>query len=82
MKGRQCKLREEQQLPFEEIKCRLVKPPVLHLPDHKGKFHLYSDTNKFSMGTVLYQIWNGKPKLKAYVGKSLPNAAGNYSVTE
>ena len=36
---------EEQQLAFEEIKNRLVKPPVLHLPDSKGRFHLYSDTS-------------------------------------
>ena len=45
-----------------EIKSRLVKPPVLHLPDRKGGFHLCSDTSKFSMGSALYQIQNGKPK--------------------
>ena len=40
-KGRQFIWGEEQQLPFEEIKCRLIKPPALHLPDNKGRFHLY-----------------------------------------
>ena len=40
-KGRQSTWGTEQQLAFEEIKCRLVKPPVLHLPDNKGRFHLY-----------------------------------------
>ena len=40
-KGRQFIWRE-QQITFEEIKRRLVKPPVLHLPDNKGRFHLYS----------------------------------------
>ena len=39
---------EEQQLVFVEIKCRLLKPPVLHLPDIKGRFHLYSDSSKFA----------------------------------
>ena len=34
--------KDEQQLAFEEIKHRLVKLPVLHLPDSKGRFHLYS----------------------------------------
>ena len=55
---------------------------MLHLPDNKGRFHLYSDTNKFAMDSALYQIQNGKPKLIAYVSNSLPEAARNYSITE
>ena len=31
---------------------------------------------------MLYQIQNGKPKLKAYASKRLPEAAKNYSITE
>ena len=38
-KGRQFIWGEEQQIAFEEIKSRLIKPPVLHLPDNKGKSH-------------------------------------------
>ena len=34
------------------------------------------------MGSALYQIQNGKPKLIAYASKSLPEAAKNYSITE
>ena len=34
---------KEQQDSFEEIKCRLIKPPVLHMPNTTGRFHLYSD---------------------------------------
>ena len=59
---------------FKEIK-RLVKPPVLHLPDSKGRFHLYADTSKFATGSVLYQIQKGKPKLMAYASKRLSKAA-------
>ena len=44
-KGRQFIWKKEQKLAFEEIKCRLVKIPVLHLPDSIGRFHLYSDTS-------------------------------------
>ena len=73
-KGRQFIWGEEQSA-FEEIKCRLVKPPVLHLPDSKGRFHLYSDTSKFATGSALYQIQNEKPKLIAYASKRLPKAA-------
>ena len=30
---------KEQQDSCEEIKCRLVKPPVLHMPTTHGRFH-------------------------------------------
>ena len=81
-KGRQLILEEEQQLPVEEIKHRLIKPPVLYMPDNKGRFHLYSDTSKFTTKSALYQIQNGKPKLIAYASKRLPKAVRNYSITE
>ena len=55
-KGRQLMWGKEQQIAFEEIKSRLIKPPVLHLPYSKGRFHLYSDTSKFATGSALYQI--------------------------
>ena len=55
---------------------------MLHLPDNKERFHLYSETSKFATGSMLYQIQNGKPKLIAYASKRLPEAARNYSITE
>ena len=73
---------KEQQDFFEEIKCRLIKPPVLHLPNTTGRFHLYSDTSKFATGSALYQIQNGKPKLIMYASKRLQEAIKNYSITE
>ena len=68
---------KEQQDSFEEIKHRLIKPP-----NKTGRFHLYSDTSKFTTGSALYQIQNGKPKLIAYVSKGLLEAAKSYSITE
>ena len=47
---------KEQQDSFEEIKCRLIKPLVLHIPNKAGRFHLCSDTSKFVTGSALYQI--------------------------
>ena len=73
---------KEQQDAFEEIKCRLIRPPVLHVPNTTGRFHLYCDTSKFVTGSPLYQIQNGKPKLIAYASKRLPEASKNYSITE
>ena len=81
-KGRQFIWGEEQQQAFDEIKVRLVKPPVLHLLDNKGRFLLYSDTSIFATGSVLYQIQNGKLKLIAYASKRLPEVAQYYSMTE
>ena len=73
---------QEQQIGFDDIKSRLQKPPVLHLPDGKGKFHLYSDTSKHAMDSALYQVQNGKSKLIAYTSKRLPEVSKNYSITE
>ena len=81
-KGRQFIWRIEQQIAFEEIKHRVIKPPVLHLPDSTGRYHLYSEMSKFSTGSALYQIQNGKPNLIAYAGKRLQEAARNYSLME
>ena len=53
----------------------MVKPPVLHMPNTSGRFHLYSDASKFATGSVLSQVQNGKPKLIAYAGKRLSGAA-------
>ena len=81
-KGRLFNWGKEQHDSFEEIKRRLIKPPVLHMPNKTGRFHLYSDTSKFVTGSALYQIQNGKPKLIAYASKTLPEAAKRYSITE
>ena len=81
-KGRQFIWGEEQQKAFDEIKHRLQRPPVLHLPDRHGQFQLYSDTSKFATGSTLYQIQNGQPSAIAYASKRMPEAAKNYLITE
>ena len=80
-KGRLFHWGEEQQDSFMEIKCRLVKPLVLHMPNKMGRFYLYSDTSKYATDSTLYQIQDGKPKLIVYASKRLPEAAKNYSIT-
>ena len=68
-KGRHFIWGKEQQEVFEEIKRRLVKAPVLHMPNHEGRFHFYSDAIKFAAGSALYQIQNGKLRLIVYASK-------------
>ena len=81
-KGRPFIWGKEEQESFEEIKCRLLKPPVFHMLNKTGRFHLYSDASKFATGSALYQIQNGKPKLIAYTSKRLPGVAKSYFITE
>ena len=71
-KGRQFIWGTEQQEAFKEIKCRLIKAPILHMPNCESRFHLYSDTCKYVTGSTLYQVKNGKPRLIAYASKRLP----------
>ena len=73
-KGRPFLWGKEQQDLLEEIKCRLIKSTVLHMPNKIGRFHLYSDTSKFATGSALYQIQNGKPKLTAYMRQKTPRS--------
>ena len=81
-KGRPFLWGKEQQDAFEEIKNRMQKPPVLSMPNRKGRFILYSDTSKTATGSALYQFQDGKPRLIAYTSKRMPEAAKNYSITE
>ena len=81
-KGRPFAWGKEQHDSFEEMKRRLIKPPVLHMPNKTGRFHLYSDTSKFTTGSTLYQIPNDKPKLIAYASKRLTEATKSYFITE
>ena len=81
-KGKPFHWGKEQQDSFIEIKCRLVKPPVLHMINKTGRFHLYSDTSNYVTGSTLYQIQGGNPKLIVYASKRLTEAAKNYSITE
>ena len=41
---------------IQRNKMQTLKTTVLPLPYSRGRFHLYSDTSKFAMGSTLYQI--------------------------
>ena len=74
--------RKGRQLIFKEIRKVLQELLVLHVPDSKDRFHLYSDISKFDRESAHYQIQNGKPELIGYSSKRMPEAARIYSITE
>ena len=81
-KGRHFIWGKEQEEAFYEIKARFQKPPVVSMPDKRGRFTLYSDMSKHATGRALYQVQDGSPKLIAYASKGMPEVAKNYSITE
>ena len=81
-KGRPFIWGEAQEKAFREVKLRLTNPPVLHLPKEDGRFILYSDTSIEGIGSSLWQIQEGKPRLIGYASNTLPEACSRYSVTE
>ena len=64
---------------FEELKNRLVSPPILAFPDFKEKFVLYTNASDSAIGAVLSQIQEGKERVIAYWSRK---AERNYSTTE
>ena len=70
-KGRSFIWTDIHQNDFEEIKKRLLKPPVLYLQtrDNILYLQLYCNTNPIAVGEALYQIQSGKPRLTAYTSK-------------
>ena len=67
---------------IQEVKHRISRLPVLHLPRAIGRLVLFSDTSKVGTGSSLWQYQDGKPCLIGYVSKTLPEACSRYSVTE
>ena len=65
---------KEQEEVFQEVKHRISRPPVLHLPRAIGRLVLVSDTSKVGTGSSLWQYQEGKPHLIGYVSKTLPEA--------
>ena len=72
----------EQEEAFQEVKHRISRLPVLHLPRAIGRLLLFSDTSKVGTGSSLWQYQDSKPCLIGYVSKTLPEACSCYSVTE
>ena len=70
------------QSAFEDLKKRLVSPPILADPEFKQLFLLHTDASDYAIGAVLCQIQQGTEWVIAYWSRTLQKAERNYSTTE
>ena len=61
---------------------KIARTTLLHLPDSKSIFHLYSATSKFATGSILIKYTMVNKNLIAYASKRVPKAVENYSIRE
>ena len=67
---------------FEEIKFRLVTPPIIATPDWNKEFEIMCDANDYAMGAVLGQRTEKIFRAIYYTNKTYNEAQENYSTTE
>ena len=67
---------------FQDLKQRLLQPPILSRPVAVGMFTLQTDWSQKAIAAVLCQEQEGKEQTIAYASKSLNPAECNYSATE
>ena len=68
---------------FEQLKRRLLTPPILAYPDFEVDFVLETDASIQGLGAILSQPkQDGKLHPLAYASQSLSNPERNYNVTE
>ena len=70
------------QKAFDDLKHRLVSPPILAFPDFSRQFILYMDASDTSIGAVLSQSQNGQEQVISYWSRQLQKAERNYSTIE
>ena len=67
---------------FLALKSHLTSPPIMSFPRDGGNFILDTDACDISIGAVLSQIQDGKPRVISYGSRTLNKAERNYCVTD
>ena len=73
---------EECQQAFDNLKKRLLEPPILKRPTPEDEYVLQTDWSQQAVAAVLCQHQDGREHPIAYASKSLNHAERNYSATE
>ena len=81
-KDEEFKWTETCEAAFNELKQRLVSPPILAYPNYNEPYILQTDASRDSIGMVLAQIQDSTERVIAYAGKRLSPNEKNYSTTE
>lgn len=74
--------KEEHKRAFNQLKEKMLTPPVLCFPNRKDKFILYTDASEYAIGSVLCQLQEDGEKIIAYGSRKLSASELNYSVTK
>ena len=68
---------------FQELKRRLINPPVLAYPDFEKDFSLETDVSICGLGAVLSQVQpDGRLHPIAYASRALSPSEKNYGITD
>ena len=70
------------QLAFDNLKQKLITPPILAYPDFSLPFIVYSDASNTAIGGLLGQLQNDKEVVISYWSRQLTKAERNYSTVE
>ena len=69
---------EKQQLAYEQLKEKLISPPILAYADYRKPFKVHTDASTSGIGAVLYQLYDGAERVVAYASRSLKPSERNY----
>ena len=69
---------DSEQKAFDELRYYLTSPPILSYPDYSKPFILHTDASIAGLGSVLYQVTDGKEHVISYASRGLTKAERNY----
>lgn len=72
----------ECKLAFENLKNKLIAPPILKFPDFKKEFTLITDASKVACGAILAQSYDNVDLPIAYASKAFTKGESNKSTIE
>ena len=70
------------QKAFNDLKQRLVRPPVLTFPDFSQQFKIYVDTSDVAISGILGHSWDCQEWVIYYWSRQLQKAKHKYSTIE